>query len=542
MTPCWNWTAPCRSRSSASVRLFILVLAWVVASVIHNADSLVRGEDNTPALRRQVNRQQRDWKARPERPPGAVAGPDCNGNGVPDDQDIENCAGAAACDDCNLNGVLDECDIASFTSFDFDFNGVPDECIFYDNGGFGGYWSSAGNWFGDQIPNNLDLINDESVTIDTFGVNLDLKVEVDTLRLLDGASLTITGLVDEDLFVEEPGGILLTSAAAQQSRLLLGARQIMMTTSLLDVQSGGLFDLAPAPASAGNGAGGAVANVEAPLLVVANVHVSSKCGEPVPGEMNLGGSMVTHVYGSFVIDGSQDCVVCGFCNSASGSRSGVVAGGETPPIVRVMDSAKVRIGGSLVLLRGSRLVHTSSSPIEVSGDFINESICPQCFDMRGAIIFQPQGFAVAANVANPVQNIEVAGRDLGPTPLGFNTNFAFSTLEIAPSTVVNFVDNFPNAGTGSREALYVDTLILRSGAIVTLSDCRVYYNSLTINDGATIASTGNGGLVPVVAGGPIPAVSGWGLGLVAFGLAIAGSIVVARSRGPISTRRRKAHC
>jgi hypothetical protein len=485
-----------------------------------------------------VNRQQRDWKARPERPPGAVAGPDCNGNGVPDAEDIANCTGGPACDDCNLNAVPDECDITAGTSLDVTPPlGVPDECVFYDDGGADSNWSTPQNWDGDEVPNNLDLIDDESATIDAFGVNLDLKVQIDSLRLRDGTTLNITGLLNEDLFVKELGGILIASKTAMQSRMRLGdGRRIEVMPGTLEVASGGIVE--PVQPS-----GSATATGQTPpLLVAGNVRVESKCGEPVPGEMNLGGSMVTHVYGNFVIDGSQDCVVCGFCNSASGSRSGVVAGGETPPIVRVQDSAKLRIGGSLVLLRGSQLVHTSSSPIEVSGDFINESICPQCFDMRGAIIFQPQGFAVVANVANPIQYIEVAGRDLGPSPEGFNTNFAFSTLEIAPSTVVNFVDNFPNAGTGSREALYVDTLILRSGAIVTLSDCRVYYNSLTINDGATIASTGNGGLVPVVAGGPIPAVSGWGLGLVAFGLAIAGSIVVARSRGPISTRRRKAHC
>ena len=35
---------------------------------------------------------------------------DCNGNGVPDDQDIANCDGSAWCSDCNANGLLDECE------------------------------------------------------------------------------------------------------------------------------------------------------------------------------------------------------------------------------------------------------------------------------------------------------------------------------------------------------------------------------------------------------------------------------------------------
>lgn len=58
---------------------------------------------------------------------GSVAipeGPDCNGNGVPDEVDIANGDGT----DCNHNFVLDECDITAETSPDRNGNGVPDEC------------------------------------------------------------------------------------------------------------------------------------------------------------------------------------------------------------------------------------------------------------------------------------------------------------------------------------------------------------------------------------------------------------------------------
>jgi hypothetical protein len=50
--------------------------------------------------------------------------PDCNGNGVPDDEDIA--AGTSA--DCNGNGVPDSCDFAEQTSLDCNGNGIPDEC------------------------------------------------------------------------------------------------------------------------------------------------------------------------------------------------------------------------------------------------------------------------------------------------------------------------------------------------------------------------------------------------------------------------------
>jgi hypothetical protein len=50
--------------------------------------------------------------------------PDCNGNGIPDDEDIAH----GTSQDCNENGIPDECDIASGTSADVNENGVPDEC------------------------------------------------------------------------------------------------------------------------------------------------------------------------------------------------------------------------------------------------------------------------------------------------------------------------------------------------------------------------------------------------------------------------------
>jgi hypothetical protein len=50
--------------------------------------------------------------------------PDCNGNGIPDAEDIA----AGTSRDCNGNAVPDECDIATGRSQDCDGDGVPDEC------------------------------------------------------------------------------------------------------------------------------------------------------------------------------------------------------------------------------------------------------------------------------------------------------------------------------------------------------------------------------------------------------------------------------
>ena len=51
-------------------------------------------------------------------------GPDCNGNNVPDANDIAS--GTSL--DCNANGMPDECDIADGTSLDLNADGIPDGC------------------------------------------------------------------------------------------------------------------------------------------------------------------------------------------------------------------------------------------------------------------------------------------------------------------------------------------------------------------------------------------------------------------------------
>ncbi len=56
---------------------------------------------------------------------GTVAeGPDCNENGIPDEDDIAS----GMSGDCNHNFVPDECDIVYGNSMDYNGNGIPDEC------------------------------------------------------------------------------------------------------------------------------------------------------------------------------------------------------------------------------------------------------------------------------------------------------------------------------------------------------------------------------------------------------------------------------
>jgi subtilisin family serine protease len=59
---------------------------------------------------------------------GALVFVDCNINGIPDAEDLDECDGSPWCSDCNHNDVLDECDIAEDPSLDRNGNGIPDVC------------------------------------------------------------------------------------------------------------------------------------------------------------------------------------------------------------------------------------------------------------------------------------------------------------------------------------------------------------------------------------------------------------------------------
>src|SRR5262249_27413377 len=84
--------------------------------------------------------------------------------------------------------------------------------------------------------------------------------------------------------------------------------------------------------------------------------------------------------------------------------------------------------------------------------------------------------------ANP-QLLEVMSRDLGPVRGGFSDNFAFGTLVVgsgATNTVslVNWADNAPGA---DAEALYVNSLVVASGATLDLNGFHVYARTVQVN-------------------------------------------------------------
>ena len=96
-------------------------------------------------------------------------GNDCNGNGIPDDEDISN--GTSA--DCNQNGIPDECEIVLVQ--DFDGSGFPPGVTesFIGNWQVTSCCQPAGDcgqgnfvYLGDCGPNNCDTCNLGDVLMD----------------------------------------------------------------------------------------------------------------------------------------------------------------------------------------------------------------------------------------------------------------------------------------------------------------------------------------------------------------------------------------
>ena len=105
---------------------------------------------------------------------------DCNGNGIPDVNDIAN----GTSKDCNGNGIPDECDIARGDSSDCNGNGKPDECDIADG------TSTDGN--GDGIPDECQL--DVRVVPVATMIDPNITSEVRT-TLPDSAEAVVRGSI-----------------------------------------------------------------------------------------------------------------------------------------------------------------------------------------------------------------------------------------------------------------------------------------------------------------------------------------------------------
>ncbi|MFQ5491706.1 MAG: hypothetical protein ACE5GE_13390, partial [Phycisphaerae bacterium] len=154
--------------------------------------------------------------------------------------------------------------------------------------------------------------------------------------------------------------------------------------------------------------------------------------------------------------------------------------GCTPPLLHVRSNAGLDVDGDLSILTNANLLVDSTVAVTLAGNFINQSTDPLTFDWAAGQL----------TLDGTTQSLEAAGQDRGADVSGLVDNFALLTLELAANTTVNVIDVFDNQQdltTACDEALYVDTLILNSGATLNTGGCTVFYLNLQDNGGIITA-------------------------------------------------------
>jgi hypothetical protein len=363
------------------------------------------------------------------------------------------------CDDGVACTVGDVCASGICTS------GSPVNCPSGFVGGcpapFDHLWSCFDNWNlpGEIYPDNAMFAGPFDVVLDDNDeVLLDVDVTITSLTMQPDAVLRITL---EDGPGPSGGADLIVQGTASVQSSILVAGDNMITAGQVTIAPGGSY--APDPDSPEPGS----ATLSAQAITIVEGPPGS------PGSMNLEGGMSFSTQGDFTLVGIDDNC--------------------TPPILRVQDAASAAVGGDFIMQGAADILYASSIPMQLQGDFVNQSASGEIFDWPGGIVLGP-----LQESAGAPQLFEAGGRDWGSSQNGYADNFALGSLEVLPGVNVTLADSFDNDGLGQAacEALYVGSLTLGAGATVVLDDARIYYHDLN-DPGATIQPTGCGALLRI---------------------------------------------
>lgn len=377
------------------------------------------------------------------------AGTSC---GDPSDTECDNpdtCDGAGTCLD-NFEPARIPCDTdsdpCSIERCDSMGACTPRAAEF--DGGCGGanpQWSCSTNWQDDVVPNN-DMMNTFAVELDTVDdVLLDIDVVIDSLRIVDEATLSATQPVKGtgNLAVLEPCGILVEGQLFVADSPVIDA-----SAGAVTIGPGGVYSAAPAapPGVAASLTAGDITVLEGP-------------GGTPGGALILSESMAAVSLGDLILD----------------AGAGLNPGNCTPRLI-AGDDAFVGVGDDVIVMGDVEVLYNSSTPLVLGDDFINESTNPLNFDwLDGDLLMN-----------GPAHMLEVAGEDRGATISGLVDNFAFGALILAELANVELSDSFDNqldGGGACDEALYVGILFLDTDAVLNTNGCKLYYY-LLVNNGS----------------------------------------------------------
>lgn len=123
------------------------------------------------------------------------------------------------------------------------------------------------------------------------------------------------------------------------------------------------------------------------------------------------------------------------------------------------DSSLIAAGGAAIQMTGSGLENHSTDPTALAG---LENL---------TLIFE--------GGSGSVDDLEVAGEDLGPILAGWANNFALGALQLGGADVgrVRLVNDAENHQPPCPEALYVSSLVVNPGATINFNDLNLYFLS-----------------------------------------------------------------
>ncbi len=148
--------------------------------------------------------------------------------------------------------------------------------------------------------------------------------------------------------------------------------------------------------------------------------------------------------------------------------------------LNVENTTTVNVQGGLTINGQGSLAIGTSGTLDVSGNLLGNTTNAAGFNDLGTVVFDGDG------TASSPQLVEVMSQDLGNVTAGFNDNFAYGILDLTANTYAELVDNASNSPGDLPEALYVNDLIVPSGATLNLDGLHLYAETEQI-DGTLIS-------------------------------------------------------
>jgi hypothetical protein len=307
-----------------------------------------------------------------------------------------------------------------------------------------------------------------------------IKTSSGVLTATDGGTLRVAADVYGTGCVEAFDGRIIVSAGAGSTFLSAGMLAMAGDGMIVVDDNSELVISGPVHVDAGGsyvGIGGA--NDESVLAADSVMLNGGLMNPPVAGgEIELSGGMRLEVAADMLLDGN------------GGGGCGMRGAAVTDPSIRVVDRAVLDVRGSMRLIHAVDFQLNSVVAASLGGDFSNEVVVPDCFDLENG--------QIRLDGSTP-QTFEAAGVDFGASSAGHMNNYALGVVACAAGSEVTFGDDFDNSPEGvpgamsDCEALYAHDLRLEAGALITIAGVNVYFDTMVNAASSVTVLTGPNG-------------------------------------------------